>query len=45
LTDNYLRVQATAPGEINLTNRITPAQLVSLEAGRIHADLSPALVE
>lgn len=45
LTDNYLRVQTTAPDSLDLTNRITPARLISLEAGRIHVDLPFALVE
>jgi threonylcarbamoyladenosine tRNA methylthiotransferase MtaB len=39
LTDNYLRVQAAAPSDLDLINQITPARLLTLEAGTIRAAL------
>ncbi len=39
LTDNYLRVQAAAPVDAGLTNRITPARLLSLAGPLIRAEL------
>lgn len=40
LTDNYLRVQATAPAGLALENRITPARLVSVNGATIVAELA-----
>lgn len=37
LTDNYLRVQTTAPAGVDLDNRITPARLVDLHDGCLTA--------
>jgi hypothetical protein len=41
LTDNYLRVQVMADGGAGLTNRITPARLVSLNGTALAAELVP----
>lgn len=40
LTDNYLRVQTMTPDTVDLTNRITPAQLLRLEGEGIYAALA-----
>ena len=40
LTDNYLRVQTTAPAGLTLENRITPVRLASIDGSTILAELA-----
>jgi threonylcarbamoyladenosine tRNA methylthiotransferase MtaB len=39
LTDNYMRVLAPSPQEVDLTNRITSARLISVQGAIIRAEL------
>jgi threonylcarbamoyladenosine tRNA methylthiotransferase MtaB len=41
LTDNYLRVQTTAPAGLNLENRITSARLTTVDGPVLWAELTP----
>lgn len=42
LTDNYLRVQATAPSGVDLENRITPTRLTAVSDGCLDGQVLPA---